>query len=80
MDIYKHQMYRSGLEVAKAAKNPQYRFSTPYTMAMQHYGGLPPKPPVSPLTPTANQTAQYAAPAAQQAIYNKYHAQIQAIK
>jgi hypothetical protein len=82
MDVYRNQMYRSGQEVAQKAKNPNYRFSNAYNMGVQHYGGLPPAPPVAPATSAAagSQTATQTNAAAQQAIYDKYHAQMQAIK
>ena len=51
MDHYKNQMYLSGQEVAKKTKNPKYQYSNNYNMATRHYGGLPPRPPVDPVSP-----------------------------
>ena len=63
MQAYKHQMYRSGREMAAFKKNPNYRFSADYNTAMQHYGGLAPRPPVETVTPSTAQ-APPATPAA----------------
>jgi len=75
LDVYKNQMYRSGLEMTQKAKNPKYQFSSTYNTAMQHYGHLPPKPPVVPPAPAVPQAvgqfAQHKNPAQQQAISNK---------